>query len=105
MSGELGSDSIDDLAQTHLENPFDSSGHVIAQFLRPLQCPFDPDNLNLAGCDLSGGFAVTLRSRQAALVAGQHVSKNGSSTFLRLGMRTAQADQSLRTMFSGWQSA
>src|ERR1700746_1914959 len=87
------------------ENPFDSSGHVIAQFLRPLQCPFDPDNLNLAGCDLSGGFAVSVRSQEAALVAGQHAPQDRHRTFLRLGMRTTKADQSLRTMLSGWQSA
>ena len=52
------------------ESPFDSSGHVIAQFFRSLQRSLDPDNLHLAGRDLSGGFAVTLRGRQAALVAG-----------------------------------
>ena len=52
------------------ESLFDSSGHVIAQFFRSLQRSLDPDNLHLAGRDLSGGFAVTLRGRQAALVAG-----------------------------------
>ena len=52
------------------ESPFDSSGHVIAQFLRSLQRSLDPDNLHLAGGDLSGRFAVTSRSHQAALVAG-----------------------------------
>src|ERR1700676_5281233 len=41
------------------ENPFDCSGHVIAQFLRSLQRSLDPDNLHLARCDLSGRFAVT----------------------------------------------
>jgi hypothetical protein len=58
------------------EAPFDSSGHVIAQLLRPLQRSLDPDNLYLAGRDLSGRFAVTSRSHQAALVAGQHAPKD-----------------------------
>jgi hypothetical protein len=52
------------------EGLFDSSGHVIAQFLRSLQCSLDPDNFHLAGRDLSGRFAVTSRSHEAALVAG-----------------------------------
>jgi Phage integrase family len=52
------------------ESPFDSSGDVIVQFLRSLQCSLDPDNLHLAGRDLSSRFAVTSRSDQAALVAG-----------------------------------
>jgi hypothetical protein len=85
------------------ESPFDSSGHVIAQFLRSLQGSLDPDNLHLAGRDLSGRFAVTSCSRQAAPVAGQHASKDRHGTFLRLRMRTAEADQSLRTMLSGGQ--
>jgi len=52
------------------EDAFDSSSHVIAQFLRSLQRSLDPDNLHLARCDLSGRFAVTSRSHQTALVAG-----------------------------------
>ena len=87
------------------ESPFDSSSHVIAQFFRSLQRSLDPDNLHLAGRDLSGGFAVTLRGRQAALLAGQHPPKDRYRTFLRLGMRTAEADQSLQTMLSGGQGA
>ena len=47
---------------------------------------------------------MTPRSQQAALVAGEHTPKNRNSTLLRLGMRTAQADQSLRTMLSGGQN-
>jgi hypothetical protein len=43
---------------------------------------------------------VTLRSRQAALVAGQHAPKDRYRTFLRLRVRTAEADQSLRTMLA-----
>src|SRR6266478_46194 len=39
------------------ESPFDSSGHVIAQFLRSLQC--SPDNLHLACRDLASRFAMT----------------------------------------------
>jgi len=85
------------------KNSLDSSGYVIAQFLRSLQRSLDPDNFHLAGRDLSGRFTVTSRSHQAALVAGQHAPKNRSSTFLWLRMRTAEADQSLRTMFSGGQ--
>jgi hypothetical protein len=53
----------------------------------------------------SGRFAVTSRSHQAALVADQHAPKNGNSTLLRLRMRTAKADQSLRTMLSSGQGA
>jgi hypothetical protein len=74
------------------ESPFDSGGDVIAQFIRSLQCSFDPDNLDLASSDLSGRFAVTSRSRQAALVAGEHAPKNRDRTLLRLSMRTAKAD-------------
>src|SRR5258708_19395303 len=80
------------------EGSFDSSGHVIAQFLRSLQRSFDPDNFHLAGRDLSGRFAVTSRSHQAALVAGQHAPKDPHRTFLRLRIRTAKADQSLPTL-------
>ena len=87
------------------ESPFDNSGHVIAQFLCSLQRSLDPDNLHLAGRDLSGRFAETSRSRQAALVADQHAPKDRDRTFLGLRMRTAKADQSLRTMLSGGQSA
>src|ERR1700731_2489145 len=87
------------------ENPFDSSGHVIAQFLRSLQRSLDPDNLHLARCDLSGRFAVTSGRHQAALMAGQHSPKDRHRTFLRLRVRTAKADQSLRTMFSSGQGA
>src|ERR1700676_4590308 len=65
----------------------------------------DPDNFHLARCDLSGRFAVASRSHQAALVACQHAPKDRHRTFLRLRMRTAEADQSLRTMLSGGQSA
>ena len=83
------------------ETLLDGSGHVIAQFLRSLQRSLDPDNLHLARRDLSRRFAVTSRSHQAALVAGQHASKDRHGTFLRLRMRTAEADQSLRTMLSG----
>jgi hypothetical protein len=67
-------------------------GDVIAHFLRSLQRPLDPDNF--AGGNLSGRFAVTSRSRQAALVAGEHAPKDRHRTFLRLRMRTAKADQS-----------
>jgi hypothetical protein len=87
------------------ESPFDSSGHVIAQFLRSLQGSLDPDNFYLAGRDLSGRFAVTSRSHQAALVTGQHAPKDRHRTFLRLRMRTAKADQSLGTMFSSRQGS
>ena len=87
------------------ESSFDSSGHVVAQFLRSLQGSLDPDNLHLACRDLSGRFAVTSRSHQAALVAGEHASKNRYRTFLWLRMRAAEADQSLRTMLSGGQGA
>ncbi len=85
--------------------PFYSGGDVIAQFLRSLQRPLDPDNFYLAGRNLSGRFAVTSGSRQAALVAGQHAPKDRHRTFLRLRMRTAKADQSLRTMLSSGQGA
>jgi hypothetical protein len=87
------------------ESPFDSSGHVIVQFLRSVQRSFDPDNFYLAGRDLSGRFAVTSRSHQAALVTGQHAPKDRHRTFLRLRMRTAKADQSLGTMFSSRQGS
>jgi hypothetical protein len=85
--------------------PLYSGGDVIAQFLRSLQRPLDPDNFHLAGRNLSGRFAVTSRSRQAALVAGEHAPKDRRRTFLRLRMRTAKADQSLRTMLSSGQGA
>src|SRR5713226_6040243 len=85
--------------------PFYSGGDVIAQFLRSLQRPLDPDNFHLAGRNLSGRFAVASRSHQAALVAGQHAPKNRGRTFLWLRVRTAETDQSLRTMFSGGQGA
>jgi hypothetical protein len=65
------------------------SGHIIAQFFCSLQCSFDPDNLDLSGGNLSGRFAVTSRGQQAALVAGQHASKNRDRTFLWLRVRTA----------------
>jgi hypothetical protein len=42
--------------------PFYSRGDVIAQFLRSLQRSFNPDNLHLAGRDLSGRFSMTSRS-------------------------------------------
>jgi hypothetical protein len=87
------------------EGAFGSSGDVIAQFLRSQQGSLDPDNLHLAGGDLSGRFAVNGRSRQAAPVTCQHASKDRHGTFLRLRMRTAEADQSLRTMLSGGQGA
>ena len=51
------------------ENPFDSSGHVIAQFFRSLQRSLDPDNLHLTSRDLPGRFAVTSRCYKATLVA------------------------------------
>ena len=73
--------------------PFYSGGDVIAQFLRSLQRPLDPDNFHLAGRNLSGRFAVTSRSRQAALVAGEHAPKDRHRTFLRLRMRTAKQFQ------------
>jgi hypothetical protein len=57
-----------------------------------MQCRLDPDNLYLAGRDLSGRFAVASRSHQAALVAGEHAPKNRHRTFLRLRMRAAKAD-------------
>jgi len=38
-------------------------------------------------------------------VAGQHAPKNRDRTFLGLRMRTAKADQSLRTMLSSGQGA
>ena len=79
-----------------LESPVDSSAHVIAQFLRSLQRSLDPNNLHLAGRDLSSRFAVTSRSHQAALMAGQHSTKNRNSTFLWLRLRTAKTNQSLR---------
>jgi hypothetical protein len=85
--------------------PIDSGGHVVAQFLRSLQRSFNPDNLHLAGRDLPGRFAVASRSQQAALVAGKHTPKERHRTFLRLRMRTAEADQSLRAMLPGGQSA
>src|SRR5260370_17132077 len=85
--------------------PFYSGGDVIAQFLRSLQRPLDPDNFHLAGRNLSGRFAVTSRSRQAALVAGEHAPKDRHRTFLRLRIRTAKADPSLRTMLSSGQAA
>src|SRR5260370_15354311 len=85
--------------------PFYSSGDVLAQFVRSLQRPLDPENFHLAGRNLSGRFAVTSRSRQAALVAGEHAPRDRSRTFLRLRMRTAKADQSLRTMLSSGQGA
>ena len=87
------------------ESPFDSGGHVVAQFLRSLQRSFNPDNLHLAGRDLPGRFAVTSRSKQAALMASEHAPKDRRRTFLRLRMRTAKADQSLRTMLSSGQGA
>jgi hypothetical protein len=65
------------------ESPFDSSGHVITQFLRSLQRSLDPDNFHLAGRDLSGRFAVISRSHQAALVAGQHAPEDRNRTFKR----------------------
>ena len=86
-------------------HPFYSGGDVIAQFLRSLQRPLDPDNFHLASRNLSGRFAVTSRSHQAPLVAGEHAPKNGNSALLRLRMRTAEADKSIRTMLSGGQSA
>ena len=48
---------------------------------------------------------MTSRSHQAALVTGQHASKDRHRTFLRLRMRAAKADQSLRTMLSRRQGA
>jgi hypothetical protein len=63
------------------------------------------DNLHLARRDLSGGFAVTLRSRQAALGADQHAPKDRHSTLFRLSVRTAEADQSLLAMLSNGHSA
>ena len=36
--------------------PFYSGGDVIAQFLRSLQCPLDPDNFHLAGRNLLYGL-------------------------------------------------
>jgi hypothetical protein len=48
---------------------------------------------------------VTLRSRQAALVADQNTPKDRHSTLFRISDRTAEADQSLWAMLSGGQSA
>src|SRR5437762_2403847 len=81
------------------------SSYIIAQFLGPLQCSLDPDNFYLAGRDLTGRFAMTSCGYQTALVASQHAPKHRHGTFLRLRMRTAKADQSLRAMLSGGQSA
>ena len=39
--------------------PFDSSGYVIAQFLRSPPCSVDPHHLQFAGRDLSSKFVVT----------------------------------------------
>jgi hypothetical protein len=80
------------------ESPFDSGGHVIARVLSSLQRSLDPDDFHLARRNLPSRFAVTSRSHQAALMAGQHSPKGRHRTFLRLRMRTAEADQSLRAM-------
>jgi hypothetical protein len=74
---------------------FYSGGDVIAQFLRSLQRPLDPDNFHLAGRNLSGRFAVTSRGRQAALVAGEHAPKDRHRTFLRLLSSCTQPVDSL----------
>lgn len=87
------------------QSPFDCCGHVVAQLLRSLQRPFNPDNLHLAGRDLSSRFVVASRGHQAALVAGQHAPKDRYRTLFRLRVCTAKAYQSLRTMFSGGQGA
>jgi len=91
--------------QSILLGPIDNGGHVVAQFLRSLQRSLDPDNLHLARRDLPRRFPVTARSHQAALMASQHSPKERHCTFLRLRMRAAKADQSLRTMLSSGQGA
>jgi hypothetical protein len=68
------------------ESPFDSRSHVIAQFLCSLQRSLNPHNLYLAGRDLSGNFALTSHSHQAALVAGGR-SPGGPHRIRRLGVR------------------
>jgi hypothetical protein len=99
----VGKQKVIGTAAPTSESPFDSSRHIITQFLGSLQGSLDPNNLHLAGRDLPGGFAVTSRSQQAALVTCQHSAKDWHCTFLRLRMRTAKADQSLRTMLSSGQ--
>jgi hypothetical protein len=73
------------------KSPFDSIGHVIAQFLCSLQRSLDPDNLHLASRDLSGRFAMTARSHQAALVARSIRRKIGTALFF--GCACAQPRQ------------
>jgi hypothetical protein len=48
---------------------------------------------------------VTSGSGQTALVTGEHPSEDRSDALLPLCVHTAEADQSLGTILSGWQSA
>jgi hypothetical protein len=63
-------------------SPFDGSRHIIAQFLGSLQRSLDPDNLHLAGGDLSGRFAVTSRSHQLRSWLVSIRRKIGAALFL-----------------------
>jgi hypothetical protein len=59
--------SVEVEPQATFENSFDSRGHIITQFLSPLQCALYPDNLQFSRGDLAGG---SLCSRAAFRLVG-----------------------------------
>ena len=72
--------------QATSENSFDSRGHIITQFLSPLQCSLYPDNLQFPGRYLASGLFMLAHSTQASLVTGEHPPEDRDGAFLGLCM-------------------
>ena len=71
------------------ECPFDSSGHVIAQFLRSLQRSLDPDNLHLAS--RNGDYQLTARILSPA--TADIASFGNSQVFLSRVLNRPSSDE------------
>ena len=50
-----------DLLRASSENSFDSLGHIITQFLGPLECSIYPDDLKFTRSNLAGRFVMLTR--------------------------------------------
>jgi len=73
--------------QATSENSFDSRGHIITQFLSPLQCALYPDNLQFSRGDLAGG---SLCSRAAfRLVGDWQDERSGANSSTAAGPASA----------------
>lgn len=64
------------------QKSFDRRGHIMTQFLSPLQSAFYPDNLEFPRGDLACRFVVLMCCVQTALMAGEHPPEDRYGTFL-----------------------